>query len=154
MIENRVGISHWLAALTRAHCSLGDARERDNIWELTKRVVFTKGAIGKWEITINSGETGGYLLNMQVERITYSFSLHMAHLLLYDLPFSLRTGSISRVQLSGPFFICFRYSAHWSWKGRREQASWMTWSVVLLLSLLNNLSKKFLSMFSYKACNI
>ena len=153
MIENRVGISHWLAALTRAHCSLGDARERDNIWELAKRVVFTKGAIGKWEITINSGGICGYLLDMQVEKITYSFSLHMVHLLLYGLPFSSRTGSRSRVQLSGPFFICSQYSAHWSWKGRREQASWMTWSVVLLLSLLNNLSKKFLSMSSYKACN-
>ena len=31
MIQNRVGISHWLAALAWAHCSLGDAREGDNI---------------------------------------------------------------------------------------------------------------------------
>lgn len=31
MTQNRVGISHWLAALAWAHCSLGDAREGDNI---------------------------------------------------------------------------------------------------------------------------
>ena len=31
MTQNRVGISHWLVALAWAHCSLGDAREGDNI---------------------------------------------------------------------------------------------------------------------------
>lgn len=153
MIQNRVGISHWLAALAWAHCSLGDAREGDNIWELTERVVLMKEATGKWETAINSGGICGCLLDKQVEQSTYSISLHMAHLLLYDFPSASRTGSLSRVQLSFPSFIFSRYSAHWSWEGKREQAPWMTWSVVCLLSLLNNLSPKFLSISSYTACN-
>ena len=153
MTPNRVGISHWLAALAWAHCSLGDAREGDNIWELTASVVFMKETTGKWETVINSGGICGYLLDKQFEKSTYNISLHMVHLLLYDLPSASRTGSLSRVQLSFPSFIFSRYSAHWSWKGKREQASWMTWSVVCLLSLLNNLSQKFLTIFSYTACN-
>lgn len=79
---------------------------------------------------------------MPVNRSTHSISLHMEHLLLYVLPLASRTGSLSRVQLSFPFFILSLNSAHWSWKERREQVFWFTWSVVLLLNLLNNLSKK------------
>ena len=108
-----------------------------------------KETTGKWETAINSGGLCGYLLDKQVEQSTYSISLHMVHLLLYDLPSASRTGSLSRVQLSFPSFIFSRYSAHWSWKGEREQAPWMTWSVVCLLSFLNNLSQKFLSISSY-----
>ena len=108
-----------------------------------------KETTGKWETAINSGGLCGYLLDKQVEQSTYSISLHMVHLLLYDLPSASRTGSLSRVQLSFPSFIFSRYSAHWSWKGKREQAPWMTWSVVCLLSFLNNLSQKFLSISSY-----
>lgn len=47
MIDNRVGINHLLTVLTRAHFSLGDVRERDNIWELTKRIIFMEGATSR-----------------------------------------------------------------------------------------------------------
>lgn len=72
---------------------------------------------------------------LPVERSTYSIALHMVHLLLYDLPSASRTGSRSRVQLSFPFCILSRYSAHWSWK--RKVSLWITWTSVLLLSLTN-----------------
>lgn len=70
------------------------------------------------------GELCGCLLDTLATRSTYSSSLHMTHLLLYGFPSAPRTGSLSRVQLSCPFFMLSQYWAHSSWKGRRKQAMW------------------------------
>ena len=48
-IEKRQVIGKYfriMCFLTSLH-SLGEARERDNIWELTKRIIFVEGALSE-----------------------------------------------------------------------------------------------------------
>lgn len=77
---------------------------------------------------------------MSVNKSTHRISLHMEHLLLYVLPLASRTGSLSLVQLSFPFFILSRNSAHWSWKERTGFLYHMVYCIVI--KFLNNLSKE------------